>query len=1502
MMRSNLLFAGVLTVCAASLSLGQGLPSLVTDAASPRANRAANSSRNGMEVRRSRFVEVNLDAIAGADATRRIHLSLFPDAQFDVEELKSYRSNDGSTHLWHGRIVGMRRGHVVLAATGDIVSANITTDSSAFYQIRQVDGMLHVVEQVDAVAGLSREDTLAAPAEQLVKEMQSERRAESEPRNAAGDTVIDVLVAYTVKARNAAGGTTAIQNRIQLAVAEVNQSFVNSGVQAELNLVNSLEVNYDEASGNGTALVRLREPADGFMDEVHTVRDTTGADLVSLWIDNLGSAPAGAIGVAYQMTTVSAAFRTNAFSVVEQSWATGPGYSFGHEMGHNMGAAHDRANVGDTGGFGAFSYSYGYRNTGSSPFRTIMALACENVTCPVINNWSNPDVSNNGNPTGIAANQANAADNRLTLNNTKATVANFRGTAGCTYQLSPTNPSHPSSETTSSISVIAGSNCPWTATTGDTWITITSGASGSGNGTVSYTVGANQAAAQRVGRITVGGQDVTVTQAGSNVGTIGITITTSPAGLSITVDGQLFTAPQLFQWQVGSTHTIAAASLQGSGGTRQMFLNWSDNGAASHVVVAPGVPTTYTANYQTQHALTLLPTPAGGGTVTSAPLSADGFYNAGTAVQVSASNSAGYEFVGWSGALSGSINPSIVTMDGPKTVTATFSNTATNVSITITTNPPGLLVQVDGAQYTTPQTITWTSGTTHTLIAPAVQNGPNSRSVFANWSNGGTQAQTLIAPSTATTYTATYTTQFQLTTTVVGGGTIAVNPASGDGFYAQGTTVQLTAAPAIGGQFQNWTGAVVSTTNPLAIVMDSPKALTANFTPGGNVIVNSVPAGLTVTVDGVAYTTPQSFTFTAGSSHVLSAPAQLGGTPTRQVFANWSNGGAATQTIVAAADQTFYTVTYVTQHLLTTNVIGSGTVSTNPSSADGFYPAGTQVFLTANPAAGSAFTGWTGAVSGSSNPILVVVDAPKSVTANINTPPSNITVTSNPAGLNVQVDGTTFVTPQTFQWTVGSTHVITALSPQSVIAGTRNTFAGWSDGGAISHTVTGPAAATTYTATYTTQHQLSTVVAPTGAGTILATPSSPDGFYDAGANIQLTANPAVSFQFTSWGGSLSGATNPQNLQMTAARSVTATFSPLASCAYAIDNTQAFIAGSGDLRTVLVSTGPTCTWTAVSNAPWITISSGATGTGNGTVKLAIAANDTNAQRTGTVTIAGFTYTVTEPSNACVFTLTVPQGLVLPSAAATYGITVATDTACQWTATSRGDWIGFNGASTGTGSGTVTFNALVNASAVPRTATITIGGVTVHFVQKSSTISQQYADVATTHPFFDYIALLRNSGVPDTCGPNAYCPETSIIRSSMAVFIVRTLFGDNFTFTQTPFFNDVPASHPQFSYIQKLRDIGVTNGCTASSYCPDDVVTRGQMAAFVVRAKLGIRFDQTFPFSSSQGFTDTPTSSIFFGYIQKLRELGVTLGCTTTTFCGDDVNSRGQMAAFLARGFF
>jgi uncharacterized repeat protein (TIGR01451 family) len=160
-----------------------------------------------------------------------------------------------------------------------------------------------------------------------------------------------------------------------------------------------------------------------------------------------------------------------------------------------------------------------------------------------------------------------------------------------------------------------------------------------------------------------------------------ITIASVPPGLALTIDGTSYAAPQSFNWIQGSGHTVSVPSPQGTG-TRYTFAGWSDSGAQSHTIVVPAVAAAYTANFTTQYLLTTAIAPAGAGAVAANPSSADGYYNSGTTVQLTAAPSGGHTFSGFTGDLTGAANPQSVTMSAPRAVTATFAA------------PPGLHIQL----------------------------------------------------------------------------------------------------------------------------------------------------------------------------------------------------------------------------------------------------------------------------------------------------------------------------------------------------------------------------------------------------------------------------------------------------------------------------------------------------------------------------------------------------------------------------------------------------------------------------------------------------------------------------------------------------------------------------------------------------------------------------------------------------------------------------------------
>ena len=212
------------------------------------------------------------------------------------------------------------------------------------------------------------------------------------------------MCALPISASTASGDIVGLVN---LAITETNQSYANSGIYITAQNAGVYITNYVESGSFNTDLTRFRGTTDGFMDNIHTARNTQVADVAMLFINNSSSC-----GLASGIGSTA----STAFAAVHFSCAAG-NYSFGHEIGHLQSARHDPAADPTT---TPYAYGHGYRSP-TSLWRTVMAYDCTSG-CPRIKYWSNPNLVLNGQAMGTTT----TSNNALVLNNTRATIAAYR--------------------------------------------------------------------------------------------------------------------------------------------------------------------------------------------------------------------------------------------------------------------------------------------------------------------------------------------------------------------------------------------------------------------------------------------------------------------------------------------------------------------------------------------------------------------------------------------------------------------------------------------------------------------------------------------------------------------------------------------------------------------------------------------------------------------------------------------------------------------------------------------------------------------------------------------------------------------------------------------------------------------------------------------------------------------------------------------------------------------
>ena len=183
-----------------------------------------------------------------------------------------------------------------------------------------------------------------------------------------------------------------------------------------------------------------------------------------------------------------------------------------------------------------------------------------------------------------------------------------------------------------------------------------------------------------------------------------------------------------------------------------------------------------------------------------------------------------------------------------------------------------------------------------------------------------------------------------------------------------------------------------------------------------------------------------------------------------------------------------------------------------------------------------------------------------------------------------------------------------------------------------------------------------------------------------------------------------------------------------------------------------------------------------------------------------------------------------------------------------------------------------------------------------------IGESFPDVLTDNQFYRFIETLFHNGVTGGC-VGGYCPTNPVTRAQMAVFLLKAKFGSAHVpppCTGTVF-TDVPCTGGPFDpWIEELAGLQTTGGCGGGNYCPNNTVTRQQMAVFLLKALEGSGY---VPPACAGVFEDVACPSQFADWIEELADRAITGGCSVTPalYCPTNPNNRGQMAVFLVKTF-
>jgi hypothetical protein len=576
--------------------------------------------------------------------------------------------------------------------------------------------------------------------------------------------------------------------------------------------------------------------------------------------------------------------------------------------------------------------------------------------------------------------------------------------------------------------------------------------------------------------------------------------------------------------------------------------------------------------------------------------------------------------------------------------------------------------------------------------------------------------------------------------------------------------------------------------------------------------------------------------------------------------------------------------------------------------------AGQTLQLTASTVTGATYS-WTGPNGFSSN--LQNPTIPNATTADAGAYSVTATV-SNCASL-----------PATTSVTVNPTPDATITAASTVCAGSTGDTASVPGAGAgatyawtiTNGSITGGNGTNSITYTAGTAGSLSLdITVTTAAGcsspgsksvTVNAIPSAPtagnNGPVCAGQTLNLTASTVAGATY-SWTGPNGFTSSQQNPSIPNAQpAATGTYSVTAmvgGCTSVPGTTTATVNALPSAPTA-GNNGPICEGQTLN----LTASSVAGATYSWTGPNGFTSTQQNPSIPSATAAASGSYSVTATVNGCTSaagtTAASVQPVPAPAITATLCLTPNTSGLTASVPANAGDTYNWTitGGTIDSGQGTAAISFTSGPAATSMTLNVvetTTAGCTG---SAGETMQVNFIDVPASNPFYTFICTITRNGITAGCGSGNYCPNSDVLRSQMAVFILRGEHGSVYTPPPaTGIFGDVPVSNPFAPWIEQAYSEGITGGCSSNPllYCPGNAVTRASMAVFLLTGEHGAGY---VPPPATGIFADVPASNPFAPWIEQLYTEGITAGCGTNPliYCPGNAVVRSQMAVFLTVTF-